>query len=732
VSGKPAGGGRVRRRSGSEVPGKFRTIADAAPFMVWTVDGQGELSFLSAAFRAFGGEHNGRLVLAEWVDRIHPEDRESVLMTFRAATSTRQPFKLECRVLRADGEYRWLQVNGVPESNGTRHKGYVGTAMDVTTRRRGETALRESEARYRGIFEGANDPIIVFEPEGEVILDANPRACEVYGIPRDELIGTSLKAMTRDVSRGEEQIRQTLRDGRYHNFETVHFRKDGSEIRFAVNASVIEYGGRPAILSINRVLGPLLSEKEEWYRSFIEENLDGIWLAELTTPVPTSLPPEEQARLILEHAACVEYNRAMAGTEGLDPGASGKRLPLAALFQHDDPTPGEIVTLFVGAGYRLHDAQWRSTPAGSGARYFVNTLLGAVEDGALVRIWGSRRDVTEALQAERKLRLLGQTIASAKDCVVITDMRHRILFVNEAFLQIYRYTDMDLLGQEVWKVHADEMSADIRRELTADNGAAGWHGEILERRGDNSVMPVELWMSVVRNDDGVPVALVGVARDISERKRAEEQIRASLREKEVLLKEIHHRVKNNLQIVSSLLSLQTEYIRDPEMLRIFRESQARVKSMALIHEKLYRSTNLAQIDFGEYLRELTIHLFRSYDAPARGLELVLDVEPVVLGLDRSIPSGIIVNELVSNALKYAFPDGTRGVITVRFRATGPGLAELSVIDNGVGMPEGFVVGSTDSLGLKLVTMLAGQLGGTMSVGFGSGGGSEFKLQFPIA
>jgi two-component sensor histidine kinase len=154
--------------------------------------------------------------------------------------------------------------------------------------------------------------------------------------------------------------------------------------------------------------------------------------------------------------------------------------------------------------------------------------------------------------------------------------------------------------------------------------------------------------------------------------------------------------------------------------------------MALIHEKLYRSTNLAQIDFGEYLRELTIHLFRSYDAPARGLELVLDVEPVVLGLDRSIPSGIIVNELVSNALKYAFPDGTRGVITVRFRATGPGLAELSVIDNGVGMPEGFVVGSTDSLGLKLVTMLAGQLGGTMSVGSGSGGGSEFKLQFPIA
>lgn len=311
-------------------------------------------------------------------------------------------------------------------------------------------------------------------------------------------------------------------------------------------------------------------------------------------------------------------------------------------------------------------------------------------------------------------------------------MRHRILFVNEAFLETYRYADGDLLGNEVWMVHADENAPHMRRELMENIAAGGWHGEIIEQRGDGTTVLVELWISVVRNDDGVPVALVGVARDISERKRAEEQIRASLREKEVLLKEIHHRVKNNLQIVSSLLSLQTEYIRDPEMLRIFKESQSRVKSMALIHEKLYRSTNLAQIDFGEYLRELTVHLFRSYDAPARGLELKLDVEPVVLGLDRSIPCGIIVNELVSNALKYAFPDGATGVIMVSCRTAGSGLAELSVIDNGVGLPEGFVIGSTDSLGLKLVTMLSGQLGGTLTAGAGQDGGAAIRLQFPVA
>jgi PAS domain S-box-containing protein len=700
--------------------------------MIWTTTEAGTPAFVSSALRAFAGDQDEILEAAAWEARLHPDDRDSAILTFRSAVMVRQPFKLECRVRRADGEYRWLQIMGVPVSNGQDGGRYVGTAQDITSRRWGEATLRESEARYRDIFEAANDPILVFEPEEEIILDANPRACEVYGRQRDELVGMSLKSLTRDVQRGEDQIRQTLRDGRYHNFETVHFRKDGTEVRFAVNASAIEYGGRRAILSINRHLGPMPADRDEWYRSFIDQSPDGIWLVELATPVSTALPVEEQVRMILEHAACVQYNRAMAGTEGLDPVQSGQRIPLATLFRYDDPTASEIVALFVQAGYRLQEAQWRSSPPGGSARYFVNTLLGAVMDGTLVRIWGSRRDVTEALQAERKLRLLGQTITSAKDCVVITDMRHRILFVNDAFLETYRYADGDLLGQEVWKVHVEENADDLRGAMSENISAGGWHGEILERRGDGSTMPVELWMSVVRNDDGVPVALVGVARDISERKRADEQIKASLREKEVLLKEIHHRVKNNLQIVSSLLSLQTEYIRDPEMLRILKESQARVKSMALIHEKLYRSTNLAQIEFGEYLRELTVHLFRSYDAPARGLELAIEVEPVVLGLDRSIPSGIIVNELVSNALKYAFPGGRTGVITVRFRASGPGQAELTVADNGVGLPGGFVVGSTDSLGLKLVTMLSGQLGGTLAVGAGPTGGAEFRLRFPIA
>jgi two-component sensor histidine kinase len=226
--------------------------------------------------------------------------------------------------------------------------------------------------------------------------------------------------------------------------------------------------------------------------------------------------------------------------------------------------------------------------------------------------------------------------------------------------------------------------------------------------------------------------MVGVARDITERRKAEEQIRASLREKEVLLKEVHHRVKNNLQIISSLLNLQSEYIRDPEMLKVFNESQQRVKSMALVHEMLYRSSNLAEVDFADYVRELSTQLVRSYGTSAKAVEFRLNVDPVALGIDRAIPCGIILNELVSNALKYGFPNGRRGAVYVDVKSGPNRTLRMVVGDNGVGLPEGFNLDEAESLGLKLVRMLTYQLQGELRVErssalLGGGTGTEFTI-----
>jgi two-component sensor histidine kinase len=209
-------------------------------------------------------------------------------------------------------------------------------------------------------------------------------------------------------------------------------------------------------------------------------------------------------------------------------------------------------------------------------------------------------------------------------------------------------------------------------------------------------------------------AVLGI-RDVSERKNADERIRASLREKEVMLKEIHHRVKNNLQVISSLLSLQSEHLPDERVRRVLRDSQNRVRSMAIIHQRLYQSTNLAEINFAGYVDELCSQLFRTYGAHGKNIQLATRADEIFLEVDKAIPCGIILNELVSNALKYAFPGDGGGTVTVEFCQEGPEI-RLVVSDDGTGMPENFELRSAESLGLRLVNMLTEQVAGRVTVG----------------
>ncbi|MEW6220894.1 MAG: PAS domain S-box protein [Thermodesulfobacteriota bacterium] len=201
-----------------------------------------------------------------------------------------------------------------------------------------------------------------------------------------------------------------------------------------------------------------------------------------------------------------------------------------------------------------------------------------------------------------------------------------------------------------------------------------------------------------------------------ERGKAAAALRESLREKEVLLREIHHRVKNNMQVVSSLLDLQADYTRDAEHREMFAESRNRIRSMALIHEKLYRSKDLAKIDLADYIHDLARSLFDTYGVDTARISLQVEVQSVDLKMDTAISCGLILNELISNALKYAFPAGQEGVITVALRELGAGVVELVVRDNGVGLPAGLDVRNTDSLGLQLVVSVAEhQLGGKVAV-----------------
>ncbi len=220
-----------------------------------------------------------------------------------------------------------------------------------------------------------------------------------------------------------------------------------------------------------------------------------------------------------------------------------------------------------------------------------------------------------------------------------------------------------------------------------------------------------------------------LSTEITERKEVEEQIQASLIEKEVLLKEIYHRVKNNLQVISSLLNLQSEYITDKHDLEIFKQSQQRIESMAQVHEKLYQSKDLARIDFGEYIRDLVVSLFSSYEVNSDAIALTINIGSVLLGLDLAIPCGLIINEIVSNSIKHAFPKGTNGEIRLDFFANDDNQFILSISDNGVGFPPDFDFKKTTTLGLQLVDSLTHQISGEIDVT--CYGGVSFKITFPV-
>jgi PAS domain S-box-containing protein len=243
---------------------------------------------------------------------------------------------------------------------------------------------------------------------------------------------------------------------------------------------------------------------------------------------------------------------------------------------------------------------------------------------------------------------------------------------------------------------------------------------------DGRVVWVHGEARLIKDSRGVPMLLQGVAFDISESKRAEEIVRASLREKETLLKEIHHRVKNNLQVTSSLLRLQTEGVADAAARRALGDSQNRIRSMALVHELLYRSKDLSRVDLADYVRDVSRQLLRSHEADPARIAIDLRLESALVVTDLAVPCGLLLNELLSNCLKHAFPDQRQGRIQIDLRAQ-PGRLSLSVFDNGIGFAPG---GTFTTLGLRLVHTLADQVGGTLEMNSEPGGGSHISLVVP--
>jgi len=225
---------------------------------------------------------------------------------------------------------------------------------------------------------------------------------------------------------------------------------------------------------------------------------------------------------------------------------------------------------------------------------------------------------------------------------------------------------------------------------------------------------METFFNPIYREDGEIKEISCLSYEITDKKEIQEQMLESIREKEVLLQEVHHRVKNNLQVISSILNLQSSYVKDENSLNILRESQNRIKSMSFIHESLYQTRDFSRIEFSDYIHSLSSSLIHSYSLGTGRVSLNTDFEKVFLSLDQAIPCGLIVNELVSNALKYAFPDNAPGEIFMVLKEK-KGKIELRISDDGIGLPESLDVENSDTLGLQLVYTLIDQLDANISV-----------------
>lgn len=251
--------------------------------------------------------------------------------------------------------------------------------------------------------------------------------------------------------------------------------------------------------------------------------------------------------------------------------------------------------------------------------------------------------------------------------------------------------------------------------------------ELADKFGNK--MYLEVFLNPIFDGSAV-IEVSGIAYDITDKKTSQEKIVQSLREKEVLLKEVHHRVKNNMQVISSILNLQSSYVSDEYALSLLKESQNRIKTMAYIHESLYQNKTFATIDFSDYIATLSSNIIQSYAVSTDKVKLILNISKVVLGLDVSIPAGLIINELVTNSIKHAFNDGKTGFLSINLKSQNNTVI-LDVVDNGIGLPDNFDYRNTNSLGLQLVNTLVEQIDGTVEFKNRASGGTEVNITFPI-
>ncbi|MEE9542399.1 MAG: PAS domain S-box protein, partial [Thermodesulfobacteriota bacterium] len=600
----------------------------------------------------------------------------------------------------------------------------ISQINNITERRKAEEELRT----FSLVVEQSPASTMILDREQNIEY-VNPACVENTGYSVSELVGEHVDILRSGEHPPEfyEGMLATVESGDIWRGDVCSRRKDGVKVWEHINISPVKGldGEITRFLSVKvedverRRAEEALKESEEKFRSLAENIQDYI------------MRYDEQCRHMYVNPACIKVSglkeEDFIGKTHRDAGFDEE---LCVLWE------SQITKVFKTGQISQSVFNWE----GAEGKVFLDLrLYPEFDDNGKVRsVLGISRDITESKNAEealqaktREVQALAQMMDKSSQPFAIGTPDGRLMKVNAAYCDMTGYSEEELLDNISWNETLTppewrEYEGDMLKALLATGEPQHFEKEYI--RKDGKRISVELIMHRSVDADNNLEYVYGNITDITDRKRAEEKIKASLSEKEVLLKEIHHRVKNNLQIVSSILNLQSGYIDDKELQRIFKESQDRIRSMALVHEQLYQSKDISHISFPGYIKALIANIFKSYAHSPSMIELKMEVEEIELDIDTSIILGLILNELCTNALKYAFGEGKKREISVEFKRVDSDNYLLSLSDNGVGLPGEFDILKAESMGFLLVKSLIKQLDGNLEID--QSAGTSFKMVFP--
>jgi PAS domain S-box-containing protein len=595
---------------------------------------------------------------------------------------------------------------------------------EIIERTRAERELSAAQTNLRLLIDSSIDMICASDNEG-FITEFNKAAQKTFGYSKEEVLGKHVSFLYENPKQRIDVTHELMEGSGFFTGEVNNRKKNGEVFTALLSASVLrdENGKVVGTMGVSRdITDSMRAEKElrlseEKYRAIYNQAYIGIALVDTETD------------------GYLDVNQRLSDMLGYSPEE------LRQKTVHDLRLPGDLSRLpsgkdFIIRGFEriIDEHRYRHK---NGNDVIVNVTISLVrsEDQRPLYFVYVYEDLTPKRRAEEQIRLqaakLNAIFESSSHMIWTVDRNHRMTSFNRNQADWLRrsyglnaYIGMSMNSGRM--VSSSEYNNFWMQKIEAALAGTAQHFETSFREPNGETTWREIFLNPIFDDAENVVEISAIAHDVTDKKQAEETLKQSLKEKEVLLKEVHHRVKNNLQVISSILNLQSSYVRDKRILEILIESQNRIKSMAFVHESLYQTKDFSNISFQEYVGNISRNLVHSYSSSENPPDLKLDLDPVKLHLDTAIPCGLIINELLSNALKYAFRETTKGEISISVKQK-ENRVTIIVADNGVGLPPDLDFRNTESLGLQLVISLVEQINGKIKADTKKG--TKFTIEF---